>query len=298
MSHKTRNQTKRLLIGLSLGMFGMALAINPSVMALGSKQNPQSGSLGLEATIPTSPPTTAATIAIPASGQTFSSIPITVGGLCPSNLLIKIFDNNVFVGSSVCSSGSYSLKVGLFNASNNIYAQDFDVFGQGGPNSNTVNVTFNSGQYSTPGSQVTVTSSYAEQGANPGQQLIWPIQISGGTPPYAISTTWGDGLSPSLQSSAFSGSINLHHVYSTSGTYDVNVTVTDSNGSTGFLQLVAVANGQLAPANKTSTPTPLNPTSSSSSLPWWAFLLVGLAAVPAFWLGFRHGRSVLSRKYE
>ncbi|MGH7234219.1 MAG: hypothetical protein ACREF7_02125 [Candidatus Saccharimonadales bacterium] len=272
------------------------LWFSPAVYALGSQQNPQSGSLGLEATIPSSPPSTAATIAIPSSGQSFSSIPITISGLCPSNLLIKIIDNNVFVGSTVCSSGSYSLKVDLFNASNDLYAQDFDALGQGGPDSNSVSVTFNSGQYSTPGSQVTVTSSYAEQGVNPGQQLVWPIEISGGTPPYAISTTWGDGLSPTLQSSAYSGNINISHTFSTSGIYEVNETVTDNNGSTGFLSLVAVANGQLSATKSTNSTTPTSAT--SSTLPWWIFLLVGVAAVPAFWLGLRHGRSVISRKFE
>ena len=273
------------------------LGLSSSVSAIGSSQNPQSGSLGLEATIPTAPPTMPATITVPSSGQTFSTIPITVGGLCPSNLLIKIFDNNVFVGSTVCSGGSYSLKISLFNATNSIYAQDFDALGQSGPQSNTISATFNSGQYSAPGSQVIVSSSYAEQGANPGQQLVWPIKIGGGTPPYAISTTWGDGSSPSLKSSAFSGTINISHTYSTAGIYFVDVTTTDNNGSTTFLPLVAVANGQLAPSHTTNTTAPQSK-NSSATISWWTFLLIAVALLPTFWLGSRHGRSVLARKLE
>ena len=291
---------KRLIGSRKFAIFVLALALlglSSSVSALGSSQNPQSGSLGLEATIPTAPPTTPATITVPSSGQSFSTIPITIGGLCPSNLLIKIFDNNVFVGSTVCSSGSYSLKIGLFNATNSIYAQDFDALGQSGPQSNTISATFNSGQYSAPGSQVIVTSSYAEQGANPGQQLIWPITIGGGTPPYAISTTWGDGLSPSLKSSAFSGAINISHTYSTSGIYFVDVTATDNNGATAFLSLVAIANGQLAPSHTTNTAAPQSK-NSSTTIPWWTFLIIAVALLPTFWLGSRHGRSVLARKLE
>ena len=272
------------------------LCLSSNVYALGSSQNPQSGSLGLEATIPSSPPTTPATIAIPTNGTVLSYIPISISGLCPSNLLIKIFDNNVFTGSSICTNGSYSLKVGLFNGSNSLYAQDFDALGQGGPLSNSVNVTFNSGQYSVPGSQVTITSAYAELGANPGQQLSWPIIIGGGTPPYAISTTWGDGLSPTLQSSAFSGKLDITHTYTSPGIYIVNVAITDNNGSTAFLQLVAVANGQLAPSTNT-TPAASTKT-TTNTIPWWVLLIIALALWPTFWLGSRHGRSVLSRKFD
>ena len=42
--------------------FGFVVVSNLTVFALGSSQNPQSGSLGLEATIPSAPPSTAATI--------------------------------------------------------------------------------------------------------------------------------------------------------------------------------------------------------------------------------------------
>ncbi len=285
---------KQIRLGLLLGVLGSSLSLVP-VLALGSQQNPQNGSLGLEATIPSSPPSTAATIAIPSNGQTFSSVPIAVSGLCPNNLLIKIMDNNVFVGSTVCSSGSYNLKIGLFNGTNDLYAQDSDALGQNGPNSNTVSVTFNSGQYSAPGSQVTITSPYAEQGANPTQQLEWPIVIGGGVAPYAISTSWGDGLPPSLQSSAVSGKIYLEHSYSVSGIYLVSVTVADNKGATGFIQFVAVANGQLSPTQKTNVKVTK---SSVTSVPWWTFLFIAIALWPAFWLGSRHGRSMLARKFE
>jgi PKD repeat protein len=285
---------KRLKLGLfCLGLITICFSLNGFAYGL---QNPQSGSLGLEAIIPSAPPTIAATIAVPSNGQSFSSIPITVSGICPSNLLIEIFDNSVFVGSTVCVNGSYSLKIDLFNGSNSLYAQDYDALGQGGPLSNTVIVTFTSSSYTVPGSQVIVTSSYADLGANPGQVLNWPINISGGTPPYAISTDWGDGQLPTLQSSGTSGTVTLKHTYSTAGTYSVTVTVTDNNGSTAFLQLVAIANGKVSPSSsstKSSTSTHCAP---STTIPWWVLVILLSALVPAFWLGNRYGQSVIRRK--
>ncbi len=83
-------------------------------------QNPQSNSLGIEGSVQGPAPTVAATIGVPTNGQVFTSTPITVSGLCPNGLLIKIFSNNVFVGAVECSSGSYSLKVDLFSGTNSL----------------------------------------------------------------------------------------------------------------------------------------------------------------------------------
>ena len=272
-----------------------------SAAALGSRQNPQSGSLGLQATIPSLPPSTAATITTPLNGQSFTSLPIVISGLCSGNLLIKAFSNNIFIGSSLCVNGSYSLKTDLFNGLNNLYVQDYDSLGQGGPLSNKVSVNFNGGQNATVGSQVTITSSYAEKGANPGQQLVWPVTISGGTPPYAISTDWGDGQAPKLQTASLSGSVNLTHIYSTAGTYTVTVTVSDSKGSTAFLQLVGVANGQVAsykqPKPNIANSNYTNRVTHSPVLLWALFGIIA-ALGPAFWLGVRHGRAVLLKKYK
>src|SRR5438046_2780024 len=84
-----------------------------------------SGSLGVEGTISSNPPTQAPVITTPASRQTFNTIPITVAGLCQSNLLIEIFKNGVFSGSTQCQSGSFSLTVDLFSGRNGLIARTY-----------------------------------------------------------------------------------------------------------------------------------------------------------------------------
>ncbi len=276
----------------------LSIGFASQVYAIGSQQNPQSGTMGLQATIPSPPPSQAATIAVPSNGQSFTSLPITVSGLCPSNLLIKVLDNNIFVGSAVCTGGSYSLKIFLFNGLNDLIAQDYDNLGQSGPISNKVSVNFNGGQNFQVGSRVTLTSQYAEMGANPGQDINWPIVISGGVPPYALSVDWGDGQPAKLQAVANTGTTNISHAYNTSGIYTVTVTATDSNGATAFLQLVGVGNGQVNNNNTSKKPIQAVSSSTSTSLPWWVMALFAVFMLVTFWLGNRHGKVVLLKKYN
>lgn len=265
-----------------------AVALLPSdVFALGSSQNPQSGSVGLEGTVPGNPPTQAATIAVPSNGQVFDKIPITVSGLCKTDLLVKVFSNNVFVGSTTCVSSSYSLKVDLFSGKNDLVARVYDALDQAGPDSNVVSVTFNDAQFATFGSHVTLTSSYARLGVNPGSALTWPLILSGGRPPYALSIDWGDGNGADLKSVAFPGVINIIHTYAQAGVFNIVVKATDANGTSAYLQLVGVANGKIT--GGLSTANNGNGTTITKYVILWQFMLVALPLIlAAFWLGRRH----------
>jgi hypothetical protein len=205
---------------------------------------PQNGSAGLQGTVQTPPPKNAPTIATPATGQSFNKLPVTVSGLCTSGLLVKIFANNVFVGSVLCGNGSYTVQIDLFEGQNDLVARIFDALDQPGPDSNIVTVTYSNNQFNETGIPLLRLSSiFARRGANPGETLNWPITISGGTSPYAISVDWGDGKPATLYSAPFAGSLNISHVYDNAGTYVIIVKGTDKNGLTAFLQLVAQANG-------------------------------------------------------
>jgi hypothetical protein len=125
------------------------------------------GSVGIEGTVSSAPPTESPTISTPSAGSTFTTSPISVAGLCQTGLIVKVFSNNIFVGSDLCTSGSFSMQVALFSGRNDIVAQLFDALDQAGPDSNVVSVTFNDAEFLQYGTRVSLSSSYAERGADP-----------------------------------------------------------------------------------------------------------------------------------
>jgi hypothetical protein len=225
-------------------------------------------------------------------------MPLTVGGLCTSGLLVKLFSNNVFVGSATCTNGSYSMQVTLFDGTNQLVARIFDALDQPGPDSGTVTVTYNNSQFAGSGvPQFTLSSLYALRGANPGEQLNWPININGGTAPYALSVDWGDGKPSTLYSEQFSGNVTIAHAYDSAGTYIVILKGTDKQGQTAFLQLVSQANGAVTQST-TKTSGASGSVIATTKVLWApAALCIPLIFV-AFWLGRRYELAALRRHLE
>lgn len=261
---------------------------------------PQQGSAGLQGTVKTPAPTSAPTIATPSNGQSFSKMPITVNGLCSSGLLVKVFANNIFIGAAMCNNGSYNLQADLFDGKNDLVARQFDALDQPGPDSNIVSVTYNNSAFENLGvPQLTLTSPYARKGANPKEQLLWPITIAGGTSPYAISVDWGDGKGQSLYSQAFAGTFNIEHVYDSAGLYVIIVKATDKNGLTAYLQLVGQANGQAS--NQASGSTGKDDGSNVITIVkvlWIPAALMIPLILLSFWLGRRYELSALRKHLE
>ncbi len=281
-----------------IGVAPLAITSLASASTLNPIPNPPPapGSYGLEATKLQPPPTTSATISTPASGASFTTSPITVSGLCTTGLLVQIYDNGVLVGAVNCTSGSFSLQVSLFTGQNDLTTTQFDDLGQPGPQGNTVTVNYNNASFTAFGTLVTLTSNYGRRAANPGQTLTWPLLLSGGTGPYAFSINWGDGTKPDLKSQALAGEVDISHVYSQAGIYHVTVTVTDTNGVSAFLQLVAIANG--TPANTNGSASSKGGTITVTKVVWWPSVTGIVLLLPAFWLGRRSELVSLHRKLE
>lgn len=264
-------------------------------------ENPQKGSVGVQGTISSPPPTQGASISVPRPGQAFTAIPIDVSGICPKGLLVKLFKNNVFSGSQQCDTGSFSIKTDLFTGANELVARVYDALDQSGPDSNSVTVSFNDSRQGA-GSRVTLTSDYAKRGASPGQVLTWPIILSGGEGPYALSVDWGDGKAPDLKSVQFPGSFNIEHTYDSPGVYNVIVKVTDKNGFSAFLQVVGIANGALSqdsttgPASKNKDNAANQPVKTKILWQPVAFMIPFIFIT--FWLGKRYELKTLKRKIE
>jgi hypothetical protein len=256
-----------------------------------------SGSYGLEATKTQPPPKTGATISIPGSGASYSTSPITVSGICPADLLVQIYDNGVMVGSVDCKGGSFSLQVSLFTGSNDISAIVYDSLDQAGPVSNIVTVTYTNTSFSAFGSVITLTSNYGRRSASPGATLTWPLLLSGGSGPYAFSIDWGDGSKNELKSQAAAGDVNLSHVYDKAGIYHVTVKVTDANGESAFIQLVAIANGNVS-ANNNSKADATKPAATTTKVMWLPTAVAFILLMPTYWLGRRSQLVSLHKRLE
>ncbi len=247
--------------------------------------DPIPGSYGVEATKKQPAPTEGASISTPGNGASFSTSPITVNGICPKGLLVQVYDNGVMVGSVMCESGTFSIQISLFAGTNELSVIVYDDLGQAGPTSNTVTVTYTDTRFSAFGQLVTLTSSYGRRSAPAGSELTWPLQLAGGTGPYAFSIDWGDGSKPELKSQALTGLVSLSHTYAKAGIYQVNITVTDANGVSAFLQVVAVASGKVDGVATSSGST--NKTNSTVIILWIPAVVALILLFPAYWLGRR-----------
>lgn len=248
----------------------------------------QQGQKTITAIVEGAPPSTPPTIDSPSSGLNFDSKNITVSGTCVSYLIVKIFSNNIFVGSAVCTSGTYSLEIDLFVDRNDLVARQYDALNQPSPDSNTVTVYYipPSLQPSLPNQAQTnptnlqsnfnlfINYDYTILGVFPNQVYVLPITFGGGNPPYAVSVDWGDGNS-SLFSRDSSSKFNAEHVYKTPGQYTVKIRVIDKFGESAYMQFVVVVNGPTKPF--------INQIFGDGyPLSWWPLLAISLLSTLSF----------------
>ena len=278
----------------------IALFSNSAFVLAQSSTNPQDGAAGLTGTVPTDPPTQGATITFPGNGQTFTESQIEVTGVCPQGLLIKIFKNEVFAGSTTCDNGSFEIIIDLFSGTNEIVARVSDELDQQGPESNKPVVQFDDAAgVDSALDRVTLTTNFAKRGANPGSALTWPITLTGGTGPYAISVKWGDG-EETLLSQDLAGEFIAEHIYATAGTYRIIVKATDANGTTSFLQLVGVANGAVqgngGGGSSENSASIIPAAGTSLKFVVWPLYIMIFLILSTFWLGRRYETKKLKKK--
>ncbi len=292
-----RRYFSNLLSSLVLSLALLSSIASPA-SALGSPNPNQSSATGVQGTISSPPPRTAATIITPVSGRVFTSVPVTVSGLCTTGLLVKVFSNNIFVGSVQCANGSYSLQVDLFSGQNDIISRVYDALDQAGPDSSTVTVTFQDAQFAAFGQRISLSSTLAKLGADVGSKLSWPIILSGGTGPYAVSVDWGDNSAASLQSQPFAGNFTISHVYAAAGIYRVIVKATDSTGAAAFLQLVGVGNGAVTQSTTSSGSSSNGSGTTQTRYIWWPVLAMLPIILAAFWVGKRYELAAIHKQIE
>lgn len=220
----------------------------------------QQGQKTISAIVEGPPPSTPPTIDSPSFGLNFDNKNIVVSGSCITSLVVKVFSNNVFVGSAVCQSGVYSMQIDLFVDRNNLIARQYDSLDQPSPDSSTVTVYYippttapalpgrsSSSDQSQLGAQsnflLYINYDYTVLGVFPGQVFRLPITFGGGTPPYAVGVDWGDGTN-NIYSRADSSKFYAEHVYKKPGLYTAKLKVSDKYSEVAYLQFVVEVKGK------------------------------------------------------
>lgn len=268
----------------------------------------QQGAIVINAVVPPQRPSRAPVITNPSNGQSFSTNPVTVAGTCPKGYLVKIFSNGILIGSVICdANGQFSVPADLVVGQNALTAVAFNTLDQGGPTSNTVNVTLTQPAGGLGfSSELILQSVNYYRGIYPGQTVTWPITIVGGQAPYAVSIDWGDGTTQ-LVTRLTAGPFTVAHVYKTYGTgylgtFPLIIRATDSVGHTAYLQLTTLVNPDTG-VNSGKGGTTAGSTSSSKSpltelIIIWPLWIVLLLMIISFWLGERREKHVMQKQLE
>jgi hypothetical protein len=282
---------------LVLLVVGFALSV---YTAYAASPGPQAGSIGLTGVVPGKPPSVPPTISTPRSGQHFSTTPVHVTGTCPKFTLVEIFKNNIFAGSTPCSDDkTYSLDIDLLIGKNILMARVYDDLNQASPDSNKPTVYYDAlAPQSGPltsldfgGAQLLLNTDAVFRGVFPNQELAVPIDILGGTPPYAINAQWGDSSNKVVPRKNNLG-FNITHIYSKPGTYQVSIQGSDANGRVAFLTTAVIVNGQPAAATTDQGPA-VSSSVVAQLLTLWPLYTSMVAIAVSFWLGERREKHIL-----
>ena len=296
---RPHEHTSYLPLGILLLVVGLLLGVYTSYAA---SPGPESGSVGLTGIVPGKPPTVAPTIDTPRSGERFSTTPVAVTGSCPKGTLVEVFKNNIFAGSIPCQNdGRYSMDIDLLIGANILLARVYDDLNQAGPDSNKPTVYYDAlpaqaGPLTSldfGGAQMLLNTDAVFRGVFPNHEMNMPIDILGGTPPYAINVQWGDS-SNKVVPRGNNQSFTIGHIYSKPGTYQIRIQGSDANGRVAFMTVAAIVNGQPSALSGDSDGTPVSSGTLTRLLTLWPLYTSVVAIAVSFWLGERREKYVLT----
>jgi hypothetical protein len=263
-------------------MLGLSMAANAATSG--------SGQYDVQAVVTGPRPTSPAVITSPTNGQAFQVNPITVSGTCPDRTLIKVFKNGILAGGVICGqNGRFTLQLDLLVGKNDLTAVAYNANDLAGPDAPPVSVTLNvpAGGLGFS-SELLIQSTNFYRGADPGQEVAWPIELIGGQSPYAVNFDWGDGTSD-LVTRIAPGPFNLKHTYKKASNnylsaYPLIIRATDAAGHTAYLQLTTIVSQPNTGSNNLTKASANPATNWVLAWPIWAMLVL---MVISFWLGER-----------
>jgi len=274
------------------------------------------------ASIKAPPISSPAIITSPPDGSHFSAVPVTVTGSCPPNAAyIEIFRNGFMGGSAICTSSStFEVQTDLFPGANQLTAHSFNSTDDQGPVSAKVTVFYDVPQTPAvpPGSPIVsqpngvtpkpsgqplaLKTAFVYKGYYVNQPIEWPLEIGGGTAPYAFNIDWGDN-SNNVISRKDAGQFNISHTYTKpgayKGNYKIRVQSSDFVGNYAYMEffvLVNAKNNQDTIGSIYSKPPPsINNLRGLLWVAWPAYATIFLLAV-SFKLGEREELLILKRR--
>lgn len=295
---RPHEHTSYLPLAILVLVVGLVLcACTVSNNAAASSPGPAAGSIGLSGTVYKPAPKVAAAITSPGQQQHFATSPVTIKGTCTPQTLVEVFKNDIFAGSAPCdNNGTFTMQVDLLIGKNVLVARVYDALNQAGPDSAPVTVYYDavppqSAELSLlnfGGTQLLLNTDAVFRGVFPGQLLNVPVNIIGGSPPYAINVEWGDSHN-SVIARNDNVNFNAGHRYSKPGTYQITIQASDSQGRVAFLMVAAIVNGQpgvTTVANTSKTPP-------NKLLVLWPLYSILATLVVSFWLGEQREKRVL-----
>jgi hypothetical protein len=208
-------------------------------------------SVTINATVLGQPPADPPIIDSPLPGSTLQEKKVDVKGTCVTSLVVKVFRNGIFAGSTLCQpDGTFSLQIDLVDNTNDLVARQYDLLSQPSPPSETVQVFYSAlppafapdETSQTASFQLIIDYDYNFQGVFIHEPFNLPIHFTGGSAPYAVSVDWGDGetnVFSRKDASQFFG----EHAYAKAGPHMVKIRVSDSDSQEASLQFVLIVNG-------------------------------------------------------
>lgn len=290
-----RRHTSYPLVGLLLLSVGVFLSVlSMQVRAV---------DVVVQAAVNGDPPTVPAVILSPVTDARFTVPTVSVSGTCDPYFFVKIYRNDIFAGSGECSpGGDFTVTIQLFPGRNDLVARTFNVAELEGPPSNTVTVYYDAPVPPPRDGPFYLTTEYFFRAAYTGQKIIWDFGITGGSSPYTVTVSWGDGSSDTI-TNLTSKSFRLEHLYRSPKNqrefFTVTVTVTDADKAQASLQLVAIMNDPDIIGASFAEPDDPAVVASPGTLRllWLAFAVTALMGI-CFYLGERRGQALTDNWYR
>lgn len=302
---------KRIMLHPAMGMTLLIVG----VLITGWTLHSSADSYSITAKVAAPPLTEGAVITSPSDGASFTAVPITVSGTCPSNSYVTLTRNGAFSGSAACATGgTFDIQTSLSAGSNTLLAQDYNITDDPGPATLPITVTYtpppppvqppSSSTTTSPSvptqtttSPLIVNSDYHFQAFAVNGAFSWEIKVSGGTAPYSMRVEWGDGQT-SAQTIPAAQTVTIRHRYTKAGYYPILVHVTDAKAFATLLQIAAFIKLPGTAGALFTSPTSTDQgwfnnllstlvgTKYYLWLAWPTYIVVVLMAV-SFWLGER-----------